>query len=369
MKTTHRELPFDCSDHLTAEIFTENAIFFDIETTGFSPAHTSLYLVGCARRRGNLICIDQFFAERPSEEKVILTAFLELLKQYQTIITFNGIGFDIPYLKAKCDSLSIEETFAEFSYVDIFKSISKLKHIFKLPNYKQKSLEDFLELTRNDLYSGGELINIYHAYAKDPDDDLLELLLLHNFEDVLGMIDLLPVMSYIHLLQGHFASISCTVDDCRTYSGEIEKEITFTITPEYPFPKKLSYGMDDLYLTCSDGLAKLSVHMTEEPLKYFFPNYRDYYYLPVEDMAVLKSIASGVDKDYREPAKAATCYIKKDGLFLPQYETLITPEFRVDYKDKISYFELTDDFLANEEFQRAYVAHLLSILVTHRPKM
>ena len=97
MKTTHKEELYIKKDNLTDLLFDNQSIFFDIETTGFSPAHSSIYMIGCARKQGNYICIDQFFAENPSEEKVIITAFIELLKQYKTIISFNGIGFDIPF--------------------------------------------------------------------------------------------------------------------------------------------------------------------------------------------------------------------------------------------------------------------------------
>ena len=45
MITWHEELTFDFSDPVSNEVFTENCIFFDIETTGFSPARTDLYLI------------------------------------------------------------------------------------------------------------------------------------------------------------------------------------------------------------------------------------------------------------------------------------------------------------------------------------
>ena len=51
MITWHEELTFDFSDPVSNEVFTENCIFFDIETTGFSPARTDLYLIGCATRQ------------------------------------------------------------------------------------------------------------------------------------------------------------------------------------------------------------------------------------------------------------------------------------------------------------------------------
>ena len=68
MKTFHEEIPDLCQDALTDQLFDEHSIFFDIETTGFSPANSTLYMIGCARRKNNRICIDQFFAEKPEEE-------------------------------------------------------------------------------------------------------------------------------------------------------------------------------------------------------------------------------------------------------------------------------------------------------------
>ena len=85
------------------ETFTEDAFFFDIETTGFSPTYTSLYLIGCAHRVGDDFIITQYFAETKEEEGAILSAFLQELCHYQTVISFNGLGFDIPYLKKKCE--------------------------------------------------------------------------------------------------------------------------------------------------------------------------------------------------------------------------------------------------------------------------
>lgn len=359
MKTIHKEVPFTASDALTKEIFTENSIFFDIETTGFSPAHTNLYLIGCARRSGDIICVDQFFAENTKEEKLILNGFLELLKQYDTIITFNGIGFDIPYLKAKCDTYELKESFSDYTYVDIFKSIARLKHILKLSNFKQKSIELFLGLDRKDLYSGGELIQIYHSYAKEPEADLLELLLLHNYEDVLGMIDLLPILSYVHLMSGNFTQVAAEVNAIQTYEHEDATELILTLTPEFPLPKRVSHSADSIYLTAFESNCKISVRLTEGELKYFFSNYKDYYYLPDEDMAVHKSLASYVDKEHRETARASTCYTRHEGVFAPQFSDIITPSFKQEYSDKISYFELTDKFLHSKELLTAYAKHLL----------
>lgn len=363
MRIWHKESDFEYKIPLTNVVFTEDTIFFDIETTGFSPANTSLYLIGCAYRKGGVLCIDQFFADSPKDEELLLTHFLELLQPYQTIITFNGLGFDIPYLKAKCGYFGISDPFDSFRYIDIFKSLSPFKKIFKLANFKQKTLEAFLGLSREDIYSGRDLINVYHAYVSVPSEEGLKLLQTHNYEDVLGMVDLLPVLSYLQLFQGAFTVTSVEKNLYEDYLSSTKSECIFTLKNHFSVPKRISYGTGSFYLTSYQDTTKLCVKIYSGELKYFYPNYKDYYYLPNEDTAIHKSVAFYVDKDYRTKAKAATCYSKKTGCFLPQHEIVISPYFKLEYHDKITYFELTEEFSEDEEQVKSYVLHLLSFLL------
>lgn len=363
MQTWHNEVIFESKNSFTDSIFTENSVFFDIETTGFSPANTFLYLIGCARRKGDIICIDQFFADSPKEENLLITSFLDLLSQYDTIITFNGIGFDVPYLKAKCKHYQVNGNFSDYSYIDIFKSLSKFRHLLKLPNFKQKTVEKFLGLKRDDLYSGGELINVYQQYIKSPSTEQSSLLRLHNYEDVLGMVDLLPILTYLQLFQGAFFVSTVEKNIYEDYSRTTKDECVFTLKNEYPIPKRISFGFENIYFTSYQDTTKISIRIYGGELKYFYPNYKDYYYLPEEDTAIHKSVAFYVDKNYRTKAKAATCYSKKTGCFLPQYEIVISPYFKLEYHDKISYFELTEDFLEDEALVKQYILHIFSILL------
>ncbi|MEG0963048.1 MAG: ribonuclease H-like domain-containing protein, partial [Lachnospiraceae bacterium] len=204
MKTWQQEIHLSLTHPLTEELFTESTLFFDIETTGFSPKHTNVYLIGCAVRKQKLMCITQFFSESLEDEKPLLLSFSQLVSQYNTLITFNGMGFDIPYLNGRYEHYMLPSPFHNFTYLDIFKSISPYKHVLKLVNLKQKTLEQFLGLSRNDLYSGGDLINIYLDYVKSPNSSALLLLKLHNFEDVTGMQELLPILSFVQLFKGNF---------------------------------------------------------------------------------------------------------------------------------------------------------------------
>ena len=97
-------------------------------------------------------------------------------------------------------------------------------------------------------------------------------------------------------------------------------------------------------------------------MKYFYSNYKDYYYLPEEDVALHKSIAGFVDKEHRIQATAANCYTRKYSLYLPQWDTVFEPFFKRDYKSKEYFFELTDDMKTNREFFVLYIQHVLHML-------
>lgn len=358
MKHIYQEQLYIKQYNLTNELFHEDSIFFDIETTGFSPSSSRIYLIGCLRKQGDHLVIDQFFAENKDDEREILISFIDMLNQYKTIISFNGIGFDIPFIKAKCDTYGIKEHLKDFEYIDIFKLISNIKFLLKLPNYKQKTLETFLDIHRDDKFSGGELINVYDDYVKNHSAEAENLLLLHNFEDVTGMLDLIPVLSYLNILNGGYKIKESEIIPFTAYDGKNGQEMIITLENDYIVPKRVSYQFKDYYFTFNKNTTKIRIPLFEGELKYFYENYKDYFYLPAEDMAVHKSVATFVDKQYRERAKASNCYTRKTGVFLPQLSTIMNPTFKLDHKDKVSYFELTADFSSSDVMLRRYVNHI-----------
>ena len=363
MKSTHSEEIYIKKNNLTNTLFDEKSLFFDIETTGFSPSSSSIYMIGCARRKGNHICIDQFFAETVNEEKLIISAFIDLLKQYSTIISYNGVGFDIPFLKAKCDKYNINESFKDYNYIDIFKSVSKIKFLLKLENYKQKSIEKFLGLKRDDKFSGGELINVYYDYLKSPSDEYLKILYLHNFEDIIGMTELLPILSYIEILNGQYSIEETKISKYIEYNGNEHKEFLISLKNDYVLPQKVSAKSDLFYIVMNPEKTLVRIPILDGELKFFHNNYKEYYYLPAEDNAIHKSVASFVDSGYKEKCHAYNCYTRKNSLFLPQLESLMNPEFKKDYKDKITYFELTEDFSSSDIMLRRYVNHIFKYML------
>lgn len=338
------------------KLHSEDSIFFDIETTGLSATSSCIYLIGCMYKKENTLFTEQFFAETKEDEKDILEAFIRLLDNYQTLITFNGTRFDIPFIRSRCMQHHISENFDNFSHIDIFKEIKNMKNFLKLPNYKQKTIETFLGIEREDQYSGGELIAVYEEYLKSSyPQKLQELLLLHNFEDITGMPDLMPIFTYRSILNGAYQIQGAETTAFITYDGEQKHELLITLNNDSIVPKRISFQYKDFYITMYDDITKIRIEIFEGELKYFYDNYKDYFYLPVEDMAIHKSVAEFVDKAHRQRAKACNCYTRKKGVFLPQNTVIISPAFKMDYKDKITYFELTEEFISAKELVRIYV--------------
>ena len=83
---------------------------------------------------------------------------------------------------------------------------------------------------------------------------------------------------------------------------------------KYPVPKQISNRLSSCYLTLQEDTAKLMIYAFEGELKYFISDYKNYYYIPLQDCAIHKHVASYLDPRERIPAKATTCYQRHRGL-------------------------------------------------------
>ncbi len=146
----------------------DKILFIDIETTGFTAKSSSLYLIGTAYYQAGNWRIKQWFARTPADETALLEDFFSFCQSYTHLIHFNGNNFDLPYLLQKCDQHKLSHNFDNFEGIDLYKRVSPYKSFLHTPNCKQKTLEELLGIDREDLYHGGELIEIYHNYVKIP---------------------------------------------------------------------------------------------------------------------------------------------------------------------------------------------------------
>lgn len=334
-------------------------LFVDIETTGFTARSSYLYLIGCAYYSAEKWHIIQWFAETPEQEADIIKYFWEFAEYYKYLVHFNGNNFDLPFLKQKADMLGINIDLDKFEGIDIYRRISSYKFFLKLPNCKQKTLEQYLGINRIDAFSGGELITIYHDYIKNPTEFSEKALILHNAEDVKGMLNILPMLSYYDLLNGNIKAKKVQANHYSDLSGRTRKELLITISLPVPIPKPLYASANSCYFRAEDDIATIKVPLYEEELKYFYSNYKDYYYLPDEDVALHKSVATFVEKDYRIQAIASNCYTRKQSTYLPQWDYIFEPFYKREYKGREIFFELTPELKKDRAAFTAYAKHIM----------
>jgi len=358
MKYEKHTVPFDESYLIAAGTDPGNVIYFDIETTGLNADRSHIYLIGWAVRSADFAlngCWDteQYLAESAAEERELLKLFSDTLRQYSVIVQFNGDLFDIPFVRKRCGVHSLEDPFSESTAIDLYKKLRPFKSLLGLTKLKQKSVEEFLNIQRRDPYNGGQLIDVYRLYRENASikDDMspellrtqkrrLDALLLHNYEDVLGMLSLTSLLSY---------SLLFPAKDIRME----EADVTDCIRVMYTLPVRVPVPVHDrnkLYELSVDGdEVCITIPYFRGTLKHYFSDWKNYFYLPEEDAAMHKSVASFVDAGHREKAKADTAYVKKTSGFLPQKDAVFAPEFKRKRKDKISWFEPAKDLASDAE--------------------
>lgn len=382
----------------------EEILFFDIETTGLSPRASSLYMAGVMffDKKCNSWHLRQFFADNYKSEADILKAFLEMLGSYKYLYHFNGKTFDIPYILDKCRKhgitpdrhcISVMEDKDGVYSVDLLMLIRPLKKLLSIQSASQISLERWLGIMREDKYDGGQLIYVYSQYmqykftspGKAP--GLEKLLLLHNHDDIMHMLDVCSILSYRDLfsagnditITGISPGNSQYINISFRHGIQIPKKVS--VTKAFPVSREETVPIQDIHLELEENTAVLSVPLFYGNLKYFYPDYKNYYYIEEEDRVIHKSLviksqqpldSKMAARKYKRAA-ASKCYSRKEGIFIPSL-SLCQPEnyntqFYITYHDKICFYALPDETAdIHNPFWRNYVKLQLAAFIPAKAK-
>lgn len=177
----------------------DKSCFLDIETTGLSRNKNIVYLIGIIyyNLNSNSWVLKQIFANKINKEADILLKTIKLLNKYSTIINYNGSAFDIPFLNARLKYHNIDYYIEKEKSFDIYKIVRSEKDILNLKNLKLETLEKYMGIQRQDIYSGKECIKLYYDYLENMDLSLQEDILRHNREDLVYMLEIMPILDLI----------------------------------------------------------------------------------------------------------------------------------------------------------------------------
>lgn len=161
------------------------SLIFDIETMGLRSV--PIILIGIARIHNNNILIDQYLSRNFKEEPAILTAFVSRLRENDTIITFNGARFDIPFIEDRLSYHKIGETVYNKIHHDAL-PLSRRAWKTKLPNCKLGTLEKYiLNIEREDDIPSRSVPNFYNTYIRYKNVGLLVPIVNHNKQDLITL--------------------------------------------------------------------------------------------------------------------------------------------------------------------------------------
>lgn len=342
------------------QYISEDLLYFDIETTGLSSSRNRIYCIGTGRRTADRIRIAVSVTDSPQEESALISSFIRKVSDFPWIVAFNGNTFDLPFVRKRAAFYGLPDPFAGKEILDLYKRAKKASGMFRMPDHKQKSYEDFLGLHREDPYNGGQLISVYRQYEKDHDRKKLHDLWLHNEEDVKGMFLLTALLSYPDFLEGHYH-----IEETQIVKDP-DPVLQIHLSLEHPVPKSIHLFREPGNLLLRDRQGFLELPIYRKTLRHYFKDYKNYYYLPLEGTVVHKSVGQFVDPSHREKAKKENCYVEKSGSFLWLPKKSPFNYYRENLKDKNSWLDidtLNNTSPSGEESIKSPLAAFLDVLL------
>jgi len=190
------------------ELFANRKVcIFDIETTGLNRNKDQVILIGYMYIQDNKQIIKQIFAECHEEEQTLLEFFHKDIQEFDILITYNGRNFDIPFLQARYNQYNMKTYIHLEDHIDIYQHLKLYKNHLNIENYKLKSIEAFLGIDRQDTISGKESVKFYNDYVFSPNKDVLNKILLHNYEDIYHLGKILDIYGHIPVHKKEFSTI------------------------------------------------------------------------------------------------------------------------------------------------------------------
>ncbi len=162
--------------------------YMDIETCGM--AGMPVFLLGVLLWREDVLVVRQFLARDYSEERAMLARAWECLDELTTLVTFNGLSFDVPFIEARAAASGLGCRRLAADHVDLLHE-ARRRWKAVLPNCRLQTLERFIcgRLRSGDI--PGELIpEVYHEYVRTGNAGQMAAVVRHNALDVVTLAEL-----------------------------------------------------------------------------------------------------------------------------------------------------------------------------------
>lgn len=168
--------------------FVEDVLFLDVETTGLGS--TPLFLIGTLVWEGGAPVVQQWFARDYSEERAVISLFLEGLGRKRLLISFNGRTFDLPYVRVRAAANGLPFR-VSIPHLDMLHECRRVwRHV--LPDCKLQTLKNRVcGRARAFDIPGSEIPDAYHGFVRTGDAAQIVRIVQHNMMDLVTLAELM----------------------------------------------------------------------------------------------------------------------------------------------------------------------------------
>jgi len=167
------------------------AAFFDLETCGLSNA--PVFLAGTMHWNGSDYVVRQFFARDYAEEAALVDELARYLAGFETVISYNGKSYDVPFLADRALLHHVPFT-RPARHVDLVHH-ARRRYAGELPNCRLVTLEEHVcGRRRVGDVPGSEIPELYHDFVKYGAAHRMIPVFHHNLLDVITMDEILRAL-------------------------------------------------------------------------------------------------------------------------------------------------------------------------------
>ena len=166
--------------------------FVDIEATGFTPG-TPLFLVGLILVEGGKLRVRQLLARDYTEEGALLFYLWKALQNIDTVVSFNGKSYDLPYIRDRMVyyGYTMKEGIA---HIDLLHE-GRRRYKDRLVNCKLQTLERAIcGRGRTEDIPGAEIPEAYHNFVRTNNATDMRDIIHHNALDLVTMVEVVLFM-------------------------------------------------------------------------------------------------------------------------------------------------------------------------------
>ena len=266
---------------IIAPFYKKNVMFIDIETNGLSHKH-KLVIIGLIiySAHNSYSELIQLFNNDFSSEREMLHELKQIIAIYDIdyYISFNGNAFDFPFLNARYQHYKIDYALPKAANIDLLKIARMNQKQLNLPDFKLKTVEQYVGINRTDVISGKDSIVLFDAYMESKSDALKNIILLHNYDDLVNMVPLLKLTENIDLnLTPIFAFRQKKIYLTQYLIKASKLECTLKLSSRLSI-RDLFYETNQIYFECIDTEIKFvieCIHLKDAACNEFHFLYSD----------------------------------------------------------------------------------------------